>query len=224
MLVGHTVGAERHDVEVAQEPEQRKPRRDAFPFDQRMPGQERRRLGRLRWLRRLEKAANCPFPRVALKKPELNRFRSAASHFVLERPSRLPGGQSGWKPVRARLRRLAGRAQGKNRGHFAGANAILAPRRHIGGDLFFEPRPPHRKTSQVEVPDWRGKLGRSQAWKTVVADCVSQRRNWAESCRNRVAWGRTGVRAIAVVPLRGRSTLHRPKRSFGLPDVSSPTA
>jgi hypothetical protein len=44
-----------------------------------------------------------------------------------------------------------------------------------------------------------------------VADRGLGRLNWAESAHTGVAWGTTGVRAKAVVQLRARSRLHRPK-------------
>ena len=40
------------------------------------------------------------------------------------------------------------------------------------------------------------------------------RLSWADSGHRRIPSGRTGVRAIAVVPLRARNSLHRPKRKF----------
>jgi hypothetical protein len=44
-----------------------------------------------------------------------------------------------------------------------------------------------------------------------------QCRNWAEIAPTRVASGRTKVRAIAVIPLRARTTFHR---TFGIDPYS----
>ena len=46
----------------------------------------------------------------------------------------------------------------------------------------------------------------------VVADRGLGRLNWAGTALNGIASGRTGVRAKAVIPLRARNRLYRPKR------------
>src|SRR5271166_1530308 len=46
-----------------------------------------------------------------------------------------------------------------------------------------------------------------------VADRGLGRLNWAESAPTEVASGRTGVRGIAVIRLRARNRLHRPKQA-----------
>ena len=52
-----------------------------------------------------------------------------------------------------------------------------------------------------------------------VADRVRGRLSWADSAPTRVASGRTGVRAIPVIPYRARNTGHRPKHLFiGAPE------
>jgi hypothetical protein len=50
--------------------------------------------------------------------------------------------------------------------------------------------------------------------KAPVADRRLGRLNWAESPPIEVASGKTGVRAIAVIPLRARNSLHRPEQKF----------
>jgi hypothetical protein len=47
-----------------------------------------------------------------------------------------------------------------------------------------------------------------------IAGNALRHRNWADCARTVVASGRTGVSVIAVIPLRARKGLDRPKRKF----------
>ena len=88
----------------------------------------------------------------------------------------------------------------------------VLPHPVIGSRLLSPPRyrqilMPIALGSKPNQPDRFGRIAD-------VADRGLGRLNWAESAPTKVASGRTGIRAIAVVPLHARSRLHRPKHAF----------
>ena len=70
-----------------------------------------------------------------------------------------------------------------------------------GFDPFVKPQGNDRNSRDAD--------GRSRS-KADVADRGLGRLKWADSAPTRVASGRTGMRAKAAIPLRERTSLHRP--------------
>ena len=78
-----------------------------------------------------------------------------------------------------------------------------------------EPRQPAREPSRkVDQIEELGRNFREQQVRSKDVYPSRQRRIWADSVLTGAASGKTGVRAIADIPSRARSTLHRPIETF----------
>jgi hypothetical protein len=157
---------------------------------------------------------------VPLQEHEANRFAVVFSYdgFAPGEPLRRDGwtfGSSGQSPAQRPVtgtRRLLYRLDG--------FNLVLSERskkRRFGAHL--------RILSGTALPEI-GPRCQSAAFsrRTREADIGDRRRGgrgWAESAPIRVAWRRTGVLPIAVIPCQARNRVHRPRRSYASCDSST---